>query len=108
MAYVPWWPLFALLRIGVGFAHPGIFLIANVIGWCIEFFVSANLQSVMFDFAGVELVGPSRRVVAGVGTGIFFAIGQIILGTLAYFIRDYQQLQLTISLPALLFVGYWW
>lgn len=56
----------------------------------------------------MELVGPSRRVVAGAATGIFFAIGQIILGTMAYFIRDYQQLQLAISLPALIFIGYWW
>lgn len=88
MAFVPWYPLFALLRIGVGFAHPGIFIIAVVIG--------------------MELVGPSRRLVAGVLTGLFFALGQIVLGALAYFIRDYQHLQLAISLPALIFVAYWW
>lgn len=32
MAYIPYWPLFAILRIGVGFAHPGIFVMAVVIG----------------------------------------------------------------------------
>lgn len=32
MAYVPYWPLFALFRFGVGFSHPGIFVIAVVIG----------------------------------------------------------------------------
>jgi len=56
----------------------------------------------------MELVGPSRRLMAGVLTGLFFAFGQIILGLLAYIIRDYQHLQLAISLPAALFVVYWW
>uniref|UniRef100_A0A915I844 Major facilitator superfamily (MFS) profile domain-containing protein n=1 Tax=Romanomermis culicivorax TaxID=13658 RepID=A0A915I844_ROMCU len=32
MAYIPWWPLFALFRFGLGFAHPGIFVTAVVIG----------------------------------------------------------------------------
>jgi predicted MFS family arabinose efflux permease len=32
MAIAPNWQTFALLRIGVGFAHPGIFVIAVVIG----------------------------------------------------------------------------
>lgn len=32
MAVVPYWTAFALLRAAVGFAHPGIFVIAVVIG----------------------------------------------------------------------------
>ncbi|VIO86946.1 Uncharacterized protein BM_BM7167 [Brugia malayi] len=88
MAVVPYWTAFALLRAFVGFAHPGIFVIAVVIG--------------------MELVGPSKRKVASVISGIFFSFGQIILGCLAYFIRDYRYLQLVISLPALIFMCYWW
>ncbi|OZC11067.1 transporter, major facilitator family protein [Onchocerca flexuosa] len=88
MAVVPYWTAFALLRAAVGFAHPGIFVIAVVIG--------------------MELVGPSKRKVASVISGIFFSFGQIILGCLAYFIRDYRYLQLAISLPALIFMCYWW
>lgn len=88
MAYIPWWPLFALFRIGVGFAHPGIFLVAVVIG--------------------MELVGPSRRMLGGIASGLFFAAGQIVLGLLAYVVRDYRNFQLVISLPALVFVSYWW
>ncbi|KAL3982367.1 Sugar transporter family protein [Acanthocheilonema viteae] len=88
MAVVPYWTAFALLRTTVGFAHPGIFVIAVVIG--------------------MELVGPSKRKVASVISGIFFSFGQIFLGGLAYFIRDYRYLQLAISLPALIFMCYWW
>ncbi|EFO22125.2 hypothetical protein LOAG_06361 [Loa loa] len=88
MAVVPFWTAFALLRAAVGFAHPGIFVIAVVIG--------------------MELVGPSKRKVASVISGIFFSFGQIFLGCLAYFIRDYRYLQLAISLPALIFMCYWW
>ncbi|KFD48979.1 hypothetical protein M514_10131, partial [Trichuris suis] len=88
IAVVPYWPLVALLRIGLGFAHPGIFVIAVVIG--------------------TELVGPKQRVLAGVGAGIFFALGQIFLGSLAYLFDRYDYLQLTISLPAVLFFSYYW
>lgn len=32
MAFVPWWPLFAFLLMCVGLSHPGIVLIAIVLG----------------------------------------------------------------------------
>ncbi|CDW56042.1 Organic cation transporter protein [Trichuris trichiura] len=88
IAVAPYWPLVALLRIGLGFAHPGIFVIAVVIG--------------------TELVGPKQRVLAGVGAGIFFSFGQIFLGSLAYLFDRYDYLQLAISLPAFLFFSYYW
>jgi OCT family organic cation transporter-like MFS transporter 4/5 len=40
----------------------------------------------------MELVGPSKRKMAGVITGGFFALGQIILGLIAYFVRDVSHL----------------
>ncbi|CAD5226168.1 unnamed protein product [Bursaphelenchus xylophilus] len=88
MVVAPHWIIFSLCRIAVGFSHPGIFVIAVVIG--------------------MELVGPSKRKVASIFTGIFFALGQMFLGITAYFIRDYQYLQLAISVPALVFLSYWW
>ncbi|VDK29051.1 unnamed protein product [Gongylonema pulchrum] len=88
MAVVPYWAAFALLRAAVGFAHPGIFVIAVVIV--------------------MELVGPSKRKIASVISGLFFSFGQILLGCLAYFIRDYRYLQLAISVPVVVFLCYWW
>lgn len=57
---------------------------------------------------GMELVGPSKRKMAGVISGMFFSVGQIILGLLSNFIRDYQVLQTAITLPAMVFIIYWW
>uniref|UniRef100_A0AC35TYW8 MFS domain-containing protein n=1 Tax=Rhabditophanes sp. KR3021 TaxID=114890 RepID=A0AC35TYW8_9BILA len=85
---VPTWYLYALMRFAVGFAHPGIFVIAVIIG--------------------MELVGPSKRKLASVVTGSFFAIGQIVLGVLAYYLRDYTHLQAAIAAPTLLFLSYYW
>ena len=88
MALSPHWSLYALCRMGVGFAHPGIFVIAVVIG--------------------VELIGPKYRQLSSISAAVFWACGQVILGILAYNIRDYQYLHASIALPALLFVSYWW
>lgn len=56
----------------------------------------------------MELVGPSRRFLSTSTAGVFFSIGDIILGGLAYWIRDYRHLQLAISLPAIIFIAYYW
>ncbi|VDD89715.1 unnamed protein product [Enterobius vermicularis] len=87
MAVAPHWTLFGLLRFFTGFAHPGIFTIGVVIA--------------------TELVGPSKRKMASVLTGIFFALGQVVLGLSANFLRDYQYLQIAISLPTVIFLVYW-
>ncbi|KJH47186.1 transporter, major facilitator family protein [Dictyocaulus viviparus] len=84
----PTWSSFAVLRAGLGFSHPGIFVIAVVIG--------------------MELVGPQYRKLASVITGGFFAVGQILLGFEGYLITDYRYLQLAIVSPAFLFLSYWW
>ncbi|PAV82450.1 hypothetical protein WR25_16268 [Diploscapter pachys] len=88
LAWAPWWPLYALFRMGTGFAHPGIFVIAVVIG--------------------TELVSPRHRRLASFITSIFFSIGQIILGLEAMFITDYRWLHIIIALPDILFLTYYW
>ncbi|RUS81902.1 hypothetical protein EGW08_010329, partial [Elysia chlorotica] len=71
-----------------GAAHTGAFLVAFTLS--------------------TELVGPDYRVVAGFVLQIFYNLGYLILAGLAYFIRDWRQLELAITLPALLFGFYWW
>ncbi|MCP9265898.1 hypothetical protein DINM_021309 [Dirofilaria immitis] len=89
MAVVPYWTAFALLRAAVGFAHPGIFVIAVIIG----------IYGIGWSFQKKSCFSNIRDI---------FSFGQIFLGCLAYFIRDYRYLQLAISLPALTFMCYWW
>uniref|UniRef100_A0A914I9J6 Major facilitator superfamily (MFS) profile domain-containing protein n=1 Tax=Globodera rostochiensis TaxID=31243 RepID=A0A914I9J6_GLORO len=88
MALSPFWQLYSVFRACVGFAHPGIFVIAVIIG--------------------MELVGPTKRKIASLFTGVFFAVGQVLLGLLAYFVRDYQYLHASIAVFAAVFLSYWW
>ncbi|XP_070568252.1 organic cation transporter protein-like [Ptychodera flava] len=55
-----------------------------------------------------ELVGPSKRVLVGMINSASFAVGYLLMVLLAYFIREWWLLQLTISLPAILLFTYWW
>ncbi|KIH69079.1 transporter, major facilitator family protein [Ancylostoma duodenale] len=86
--FAPTWWAFAILRAGIGFSHPGIFVIAVVVG--------------------MELVGPKYRKLASVITGGFFAVGQILLGIEGSFVTNYQHLLLLITLPGAIFLSYWW
>lgn len=88
LALVPHWGLFALFRFGVGFAHPGIFMLAVVIG--------------------TELSGPKYRLLASASVSLFWTFGIMILGSLTYLFNDYRHLQLAISAPQLLLICYWW
>jgi OCT family organic cation transporter-like MFS transporter 4/5 len=88
LAISPHWLLYGLFRVCVGFAHPGIFVIAVIIS--------------------IEMVGPTKRKMAAAFTGIFFALGQVLLGTLAYFVRNYQLLHAYVTIPAIFFLSYWW
>lgn len=56
----------------------------------------------------MELCGPSKRRIASVLTGMFFSLGQMLLGITAYFLSNYQHLQAAIALPTIVFVAYWW
>ncbi|CAI4228458.1 unnamed protein product [Auanema sp. JU1783] len=88
VAIAPTWWIYAVFRAGTGFSHPGIFVIAVVIG--------------------MELVGPRYRKLASVITGAFFALGQVLLGFEAWYVTDYRWLHLLVASPALLFLSYWW
>ncbi|XP_046325540.2 organic cation transporter protein-like isoform X2 [Haliotis rufescens] len=57
---------------------------------------------------GVELVGPLKRVLTGIVCEFFWTCGSFITATLAYFVRDWQHLQLIVSVPTVLFLVYYW
>lgn len=54
------------------------------------------------------MVGKRQRHVAGIIINYFYAIGEAILGLLAWYFSDWVVLQLVISVPCLLFVFYYW
>ncbi|XP_061193456.1 organic cation transporter protein-like [Saccostrea echinata] len=80
--------LFCVLRFIVGFSCAGTFMSAFVLG--------------------VEIVGPSKRLWAGVVIEYFFAIGLVILCLIGYLIRDWKYNEIAVSVPSALLLSYWW
>ncbi|PIK38567.1 putative organic cation transporter protein-like [Apostichopus japonicus] len=83
-AFAPSFWLYVLFRFFIAAANMGTFLIAFVIG--------------------TELVGPSKRVTANCMIQCTFAVGYMLLAVVAYFVRDWRILQLTIVAPTFLFI----
>uniref|UniRef100_A0A0A9WLI7 Organic cation transporter protein n=1 Tax=Lygus hesperus TaxID=30085 RepID=A0A0A9WLI7_LYGHE len=79
---------FMISRMIVGATTSGVFLVAYVIG--------------------LEMVGPSKRILCGVVFQLFFTAGFILTAGFAYFIRDWRTLQIAITIPGIAFFCYWW
>lgn len=79
---------YVIFRLIVGSTTSGVFLVAYVIA--------------------LEMVGPKKRLVAGVGCQLFFTTGYILTAGFAYFIRDWRMLQVAITIPSIVFLLYWW
>ncbi|XP_023932335.1 organic cation transporter protein isoform X2 [Lingula anatina] len=87
-AFSPNYTAFATFRFLVGLASPNIFASAMVLA--------------------LELVGPSRRMVAGLAPEFAWCTGLVLLTPLAYLIRDWRYLQLAVSVPSFLYISLWW
>jgi OCT family organic cation transporter-like MFS transporter 4/5 len=57
---------------------------------------------------GVELVGPGKRLFAGVVNEIFFAVGLVLLAGVAFGLRDWFWIELALSIPTVVFISFWW
>ncbi|XP_069673393.1 organic cation transporter protein isoform X2 [Periplaneta americana] len=87
-AVVPEYYTFMLCRLVVGSTTSGVFLVAYVIA--------------------MEMVGPTKRLFAGVVCQFFFTTGYILTAAFAYFIKDWRILQASLSAPGIIFLSYWW
>ncbi|XP_076078144.1 organic cation transporter protein-like isoform X2 [Mytilus galloprovincialis] len=88
VAWAPSFWVFCVLRFIVGFSCAGLFMTAFVLG--------------------MEIVGPSKRVWAGVVIEYFFAIGLVVLAGIAYAIREWKYIEIAVSVPSVFFLLYWW
>eukprot|EP00058_Branchiostoma_floridae_P023884 XP_002609374.1 hypothetical protein BRAFLDRAFT_236167 [Branchiostoma floridae] len=57
---------------------------------------------------GIESLGPSKRTAFGMAMCLMPPVGYLVLGLMAYFIRDWWLLQLALSLPTLPLLTYQW
>ncbi|XP_067657418.1 organic cation transporter protein-like [Haliotis asinina] len=88
LAFSPNFILFAVFRFFTGIAAMSTFMIAFVIG--------------------LELVGPSKRTIAGIAIEFFWCFGLFVLALVAYFIREWTYLQIVMTIPSVFFIVYWW
>jgi OCT family organic cation transporter-like MFS transporter 4/5 len=80
---------FVLLRVVVGATTSGVFLVAYVLA--------------------MEMVGPKYRVVAGTLCQYYYTAGFLAMAAVAYLLnKDWQLLQISLTLPSILFLSYWW
>ncbi|ESO84074.1 hypothetical protein LOTGIDRAFT_108247 [Lottia gigantea] len=70
---------------------------------------ASNAGSFMSAFVlGVEMVGPSKRTFAGIVIEMFWCIGLFILSMVAFLVRDWSTLQLSLSVPSTLLLIMFW
>lgn len=76
----------------------------------IRFFIGAACASIfLVGFViAMEMVGPSKRLWAGTFWQTWFAVGLLILAGVAYLLRDWRKLQLTMALPTAIYLCYYW
>nr|XP_018911326.1 PREDICTED: organic cation transporter protein-like [Bemisia tabaci] len=57
---------------------------------------------------GLELVGPSKRVLSSTILSCFFPIGEVLMGLVMWWLQDWRSFLLAVYLPGLFFVSYFW
>lgn len=54
------------------------------------------------------MVGKSKREITGMVLNYFYAVGEALVALFAWLARDWKELQLIVSAPSILFIGYYW
>ncbi|XP_072231468.1 organic cation/carnitine transporter 2-like [Leuresthes tenuis] len=80
--------------------------------FCAVFFVVglAQISNYVTAFVlGTEILGPrARTIFSTAGVCLFFAVGYMLLPLLAFCIRDWRMLLLSLTLPSCLCLPLWW
>lgn len=69
--------------------------------------VLSNKRLLLISSA-MEMVGKNSRTVVGVVAHGFYSIGYFVATLLAWLITSWRWLQVAMTLPALLFIPYYW
>ncbi|KAG7215896.1 hypothetical protein INR49_002532 [Caranx melampygus] len=89
LSFSPSWPVFCILFFVMGFGQISNYVSAFVLG--------------------AEILSPRvRTIFSTVGVCMFFALGYMLLPALAFFIRDWRTLAMSLSLPCFLCLPFWW
>ncbi|XP_026319114.1 organic cation transporter protein-like [Hyposmocoma kahamanoa] len=69
--------------------------------------LGAGTFSSAYVFA-TELVGPKFRVVTSATCSSMFAVGQVILGSVAWVVQPWRYMIMTLHIPCFLIISYYW
>ncbi|KAG7299221.1 hypothetical protein JYU34_017774 [Plutella xylostella] len=69
--------------------------------------LGAGTFSSAYVFA-TELVGPKYRVLASAICSSMFAVGQVILGSVAWLIQPWRYMIMALHIPCFIIIGYYW
>lgn len=58
--------------------------------------------------SATELVGPKFRVVTSATCSSMFAVGQVVLGGVAWLVQPWRYMILTLHIPCFLIISYYW
>ncbi|XP_076332507.1 organic cation transporter protein-like isoform X2 [Tachypleus tridentatus] len=76
----------------------------------LRFFVALGVTGIVTSsfVLLMEIIDQSQRSTLGIAFQMGWAVGFLTLSVLAWFIRDWTYLQLSISVPLLALAGHWW
>jgi len=97
--------LLNLLLFTFGMAFAKVFWIVALCRFIVGIFEAGCLLS-MFVLA-TELVGPEKRALAGTMVWFYFTAALMILGLVAYFVRNWRTLLILSSAPWIFTLAFW-
>lgn len=113
IAFSPWFELYLILRLFLGFISVGIVFSGFVLckyyyNYINDLEIAVYYLFLLLCFQGMELVGGKWRTISGVSYLFPVPVAYISIAGIAYLVRGWVNLQLAITLPSLLLLGFWW
>lgn len=113
LAFAPSWPVFAVLFFLVGLgqisSYIGLFVLGMTASVADRAFCHMTPSTTVPSETGSEiLIGPVRVLFCTMILPTCYVFGTMLLPGVAYFVRTWRHLSLTLALPGLACVPLWW
>lgn len=72
------------------------------------FFLTLFLIKKNYFISAAELVGPKYRVITSATSSSMFAVGQMILGGVAWVVQPWRYMIMALHIPCFLIISYYW
>lgn len=76
--------------------------------WVSDCYCTKKYKNRPLFITGMEIVGPSKRLWAGIVIEYFFALGLVLLCLVGYLVRQWKYNEIVLSVPSAIILVYWW